>query len=79
MAEILNPIGGINNKEEAQQAAIRVAEQAKELKKQQKFELQKALEAIDEANPNGENFGEVAAMLALPDEHFNVLAPIFLN
>ena len=79
MAEILNPLGKIRDAESAREAAKRVVEQAQELKEAQTFELQKVLSAIDQANPDGQNFGEIAGLLALPDEHFAVLAPIFLN
>ena len=79
MAEILEPVVGIKNAEEAKAAATNIAEQAKELKKKQIFEIQEALNAIEQANPSGENFGDIASLLALPEEHFAVLAPVFLD
>lgn len=35
--------------------------------------------SIAEINPSMGGFEEIAMLLALPDEHFNVLAPVFLN
>ncbi len=79
MADIVNPIGGIKNAEDAREAAKRTVESAKALRDKQRFELQKTLEAITAVNPDGENFSDIAGMLALPDEHFEILAPIFLS
>ena len=79
MADIVNPLGNINTKEDARAAAARVVKSAQEEKEKQRFELQKVLAAIDAAKPDGDSFGDIAGMLALPDEHFEILAPIFLD
>lgn len=79
MAEIVNPIGKIVDKDTAKEAAIRTVQSAQEQTQKQRFELQKVLTEISKVNPNGENFGDVAALLAMPEEQFAILAPIFLN
>lgn len=72
MAKILNEI-------DAKNAAKQMVEQQKELKNLQQSQLLEALKEIESANPDGENFSEIATLLALPEEHFKLLAPIFLN
>jgi dUTP pyrophosphatase len=76
MAEILKPIG---TPEEAKQAAVRVVESAQEKAKTRRFELEKALEEIGKISPADGGFEEIAVLLALPDESFVMLAPIFLK
>lgn len=75
MADILN----INTTQDAEQAAQRVIESAKSKSDARKFELDKALKQIAEITPQDGGFEEVAVMLSLPDEHFQLLAPIFLR
>ena len=76
MAEILKPI---STPEEAKQAAVRVVESAQEKAKTRRFELEKALEEIGKISPTDGGFEEIAVLLALPDESFVMLAPIFLK
>ena len=75
MADILN---GIQSKQDAREAAARIVDQAIEQQETQKFNLKEALGAIAEHSPMDGGFEEFATMLALPDEHFAVLAPIFV-
>lgn len=75
MAEILQ----MNTPQEAKNSANKVIESAREKTEQRKFELEKALKQIAEISPQDGGFEEFAVMLALPDEHFQVLAPIFLK
>jgi hypothetical protein len=64
--------------EEAKESAKKVAEQAKSIENAKKFELQKALDAISEKMGIGEGMEEFSALLALPEEYFSVLSPVFL-
>ena len=75
MADILN----INTAQDAEQAAQHVIESAKDKSDARRFELNKALKQIAEIAPQDGGFEEVAVMLSLPDEHFQLLAPIFLR
>lgn len=75
MADILN----INTTQDAEQAAQRVIESVKSKSDARKFELDKALKQIAEITPQDGGFEEVAVLLSLPDEHFQLLAPIFLR
>lgn len=75
MAEIIP----INTTQDAREAANRVIDTQKQKAQHQKFELDKALKQIAEISPSDGGFEEFAVMLALPEEHFGVLAPIFLK
>lgn len=75
MAEIIN----INTTQNAEQVAQRIIESAKSKSDAKKFELDKALKQIAEITPQDGGFEEVAVMLTLPDEHFQLLAPVFLK
>lgn len=79
MADIVNPIGQITDKESAKAAATRSVESLLKQKEEERFELKKVLEAIGSATNNEDTFGEIAGMLALPDEHFEIIAPVFLS
>lgn len=76
MADIVNPI---TNKEQAIAAAQRVVESQREHTNQKRFEFEKFMKILQDANPNIGGFDELGAMLALPEEHFAVIAPIFLE
>ena len=71
MAEILNF-------DQAKQAAQRVVESQRIQTEQKKFEFQKYMEALQEVNPEMGGFDELATLLAMPEEHFAILAPVFL-
>lgn len=74
MAEILS----INTSQDAKEAALKIVESSRDKAEQKRFELEKALKQIAEISPSGGGFEEFAVMLSLPDEHFQVLAPVFL-
>ena len=76
MADIVNPI---TNKEQAVAAAQRVVESQREHTNQKRFEFEKFMKILQDANPDIGGFDELGAMLALPEEHFAVIAPIFLE
>ena len=77
MAEIINP-NIINAKEQAVAAAQKVVESQHNQNEQKKFEFEKFMNIIQEANPEFGGFDELGAMLALPEEQFAILAPVFL-
>ena len=76
MAEILKPDS--LNKESAIAAAQKVVESQRAQTEQKKFEFEKFMNALQEVNPELGGFDELGAMLALPEEQFSILAPIFL-
>lgn len=77
MAEVINP-KLINDKEQAVAAAQRVVETQRKQAEEKRFEFEKFLNILQQSNPEAGGFDELAAMLALPEEHFAVLAPVFL-
>lgn len=72
MAVILNP-------EQAKASANRMVESQREQVQQKKFEFEKYMNAIAQASPETGGFDEIATLLAMPEEHFAVLAPVFLS
>ena len=77
MAEILK-IDQLNNKEAAVAAAQKIVESQRAQTEEKKFEFQKFMEVLQDANPELGGFDELGAMLALPEEQFAILAPVFL-
>ena len=71
MAEIIN-------KEQAVAAAQRVVESQRTQSEQRKFEFEKYMKALAEVDPNIGGFDELGALLAMPEEHFAIIAPVFL-
>lgn len=69
----------IDNKEQAAASAQRLVETQAQEAQARKFEFEQFLTALAEANPAAGGFDEIAAMLTLPDEHFGILAPAFLE
>ena len=69
----------INNYEQAKAAAERVVESQRQENERRKLEFEKIINQLQELNPDIGGFEELAAMLTLPEEHFAVLAPIFLD
>ena len=78
MAEIINP-KMINTKEEAVAAAQKIVASQEEENKIKKFEFEKLMSALQESNSDIMGLDEVSALLALPEEQFAVIAPIFLS
>ena len=68
----------IHNIEEVKAAAEKVIESQRLQTEERRFEFEKFLSAMQEANPEMGGFDEVATLLAMPEEHFQVLAPVFL-
>ena len=69
----------IRNIEEARAAAQRAVESQRQETEKKKFEFQQYMEALQQANPELGGFDELAALLAMPEEHFAILAPAFLG
>ena len=78
-AIITKPLKQVNTPDEAKQAAQHVLESQRAQKEQKKFEFEQYMKALSAANPDLGGFDELAALLALPEEHFAVLAPVFLS
>lgn len=68
----------IHNIEEARAAAQKVVEAQRTQSEQRKFEFEKYMKALSEVNPELGGFDELGALLAMPEEHFAILAPAFL-
>jgi dUTP pyrophosphatase len=77
MAEIIQPNN--LNKEVAVAAAQKVIESQRNQSEQRKFEFEKFMNALQEANPEMGGFDELATMLTLPEEQFGILVPVFLS
>lgn len=77
MAEIIRP-AGLNTKDQAVAAAEKVIESQKRLNEEKRFEFKKFMDALQEVNPEMGGFDELGAMLALPEEQFAILSPVFL-
>ena len=75
-AKITRPI---NTPEEAKFAADKIVEQQEKINQSRKFEFEPYMKALSEASPETGGFDELATLLALPEEHFAVLAPVFLD
>ena len=69
----------LNTPEETKLAAQKVVERQAEANEEKKFEFEQFLNALANVSPDSGGFDEVAALLALPDETFVFLAPIFLD
>lgn len=77
MAEIIRP-EGLNTKEQVVAAAQKIVESQRTQTEQKRFEFEKFMNALQEVNPEMGGFDELGAMLALPEEQFAILAPVFL-
>lgn len=75
-AKITRPI---NTPEEAREAAKNIVNKQVEERETKKFEFEQYMNALAEVNPELGGFDELGTLLALPDEHFAILAPIFLG
>ena len=77
MAEIIHP-ERLNNKDAAVTAAQKVIDSQRAQTEAKKFEFEKFMKALQDVNPEMGGFDELGAMLALPEEQFAILAPVFL-
>ena len=69
----------ITNYEQAKEAAERIVESQRQQTEKRRIEFEKIMSQLQAANPDIGGFDELATMLALPEEHFAVLAPVFLG
>lgn len=75
-AKITKPI---NTPEQAKELAQNLVDQQAEQAKAKRFEFEQFMQALSEVNPEMGGFDELGTLLALPDEHFAMLAPVFLG
>ena len=68
----------IHTIEEAKVAAQHVVDSQRAETERKKFEFQKYMEALSQVNPELGGFDELGTLLAMPEEHFAILAPAFL-
>lgn len=68
----------ITNKQQAIEAAQKVVDSQRTESQKRKFEFEQYMKALQEANPDIGGFDELATLLAMPEEHFAILAPVFL-
>ena len=69
----------INTPDQAKEAAKRVVAQQEAINQSRKFEFEKFANTLEGIDPSFGGFDELAAMLALPDDHFAIIAPVFLD
>ena len=64
--------------DDAKRAAQNMTEQIQNQQNEQKGMFETLLAEVEKINPELGGFEEIAALLALPDEHFVLIAPVFL-
>lgn len=69
----------INTPERARQAADNFIQQQETSRKNRTFEFENFVNALAEVNPEAGGFDELGTLLALPEQSFVLLAPIFLE
>lgn len=69
----------INTPDKAKEAAQKLVAQQEEINKSKQFSFEEFANILSNIDPSFGGFDELGAMLALPDEHFAILAPIFLD
>ena len=75
----MSEIKKINTPEDAKQLATEMIDSAKQATEERKNVVVKSIEELDKLNPNFGGFDGIGLLLALPEEHFAVLAPVFLT
>ena len=65
--------------EQAKAAADKIVESQRQEALNRKFEFEKYMNLLAEANPDIGGFDELATLLSMPEEHFAILAPVFLD
>lgn len=69
----------INTPDKAKEAAQKLVAQQEEINKSKQFSFEEFANTLSNIDPSFGGFDELGAMLALPEEHFAILAPIFLD
>lgn len=65
--------------EQAKAAADKIVESQRQDTLNRKFEFEKYMKLLAEANPDIGGFDELATLLSMPEEHFAIIAPVFLD
>ena len=78
MAEILKA-NMLNTKEQAIAAADKIIKSQRSQIEEKRFEFEKFMNALQEVNPEMGGFDELGAMLALPEDQFALIYPVFLG
>lgn len=69
----------INTPSQAKEVAQKLVAQQEAINANKKFEFEQFANTLSNLDPNLGGFDELGAMLALPDESFALIAPVFLN
>ena len=69
----------IINFDDARNAANNVVEAQKKMQEERKSTFEALMAEVEKINPSMGGFEELSMLLALPEEHFAMLAPIFLE
>ena len=69
----------INTPNQAKEVAHKLVAQQEAINASKKFEFEQFANTLSNLDPNLGGFDELGAMLALPDESFALIAPVFLN
>ena len=75
MAQIIN----MNTPAAAQKAAAEMTNKMQEASQERKSIFEALMNEIEKINPSLGGFEELGALLAMPDEHFSIISPIFLD
>ena len=73
-----NNIINFKTVQDAQNAAQKTIERAQQIQIEQKSTFEALLQEVEKVNPALGGFDELAALLALPDEQFILISPVFL-
>ena len=73
-----NNIINFKTVQDAQDAARKTVERAQQVQTEQKSTFEALLQEVEKVNPALGGFDELAALLALPDEQFVLISPVFL-
>ena len=73
-----NNIINFKTVQDAQNAARKTVERAQQVQTEQKSTFEALLQEVEKINPTLGGFDELAALLALPDEQFVLISPVFL-
>ena len=73
-----NKIVNFKTVQDAQEAAQKTIERAQQAQREQKSTFEALLQEVEKVNPALGGFDELAALLALPDEQFVLIYPVFL-
>lgn len=69
----------LNTPEQVKEAAREVVQQSSQASEARKVSIANALEELNKFTPDFGGFDGIALMLGMPDDQFNILAPIFLK